>query len=1188
MHLSETSKTVASARLVVVDGIEMASGFPLSAPDGSAAAPSYSFSEDTGAGLLVDTTGSMSMSVGGVVSWAASSGSNVSLAGGPPTSFGGGSGVVHLSEVGTTPSSAPNGGSGGALYVSGPSLFFTNNLGVNVNLTSLSGDLSGPGSSTDDRAALFSDATGKNIKNSTLFLDAANSSVQSAAGSAGAPPFSFGSDASTGMYNSGVNQLGFSTEGVLRMDVTSTEVVFSTPLLLPSGSAAAPGLAISDGGVYASGNSVVIANDGVPGLVVSPGPNVAIGGAVPTNYASGVGVTLLHQVSSAPTTASTGGISVYTEGTAVKGMTTAGVVLDFTSCLEGAAASTDTALARFSGVDGDLLQDSSVLVAGTGEVSAPAGTASLPTYTFSGDTGTGLYRVEADTLGISTSGVNRLTLEDTGETLASVRLRFDDGLVGAPSMAYTSGSTTGMYTDGTNTIFVGDGKPGLVVSPNLNVSLAGGVAASYGGGEGVMFLNQAVVDPTTNVTSAGLLYVPVGDVELLRFRDTAGTVTDVNGSIVGPASSTDRAVARWDGASGRLIQNSSVTVSAAGNMLVADGSAGTPSYSIVGDTDTGLFSAGADSLGVSLGGVLELSVSSVVALTQVLDIPVGVVGAPSLSFASDTTTGLFHPSANTVSFVGGGAAGMAVTLISGGTNPNITLCSGTLGYGGTTEGERLVKIDDVAVAPSGAAAGGGRLYVSGTTLNFHAASGGIVDLLDITAGPGSSTDGGMVRWDGVSGALVQDSGVLIGGSGTTVEPPTATAAAPSLSFTSATDAGVYFPSSTSIGVATDGVERLSVSASAVTTNVLYADAGVEIGGAAGVNYSLSVANFISDVQSASGTFTWSNSSSTIMSTSGLDLSFANNLVFTEGTETFSVGHDGTDYVFDSAGTSPDDIAVSVGGADVLQIPETGDILPIVDVVVSGRCVATSSSVDPNEYVYSTSVANNNGMHRFDNGNVQLSAGGGVALEGLADNNVMIGRKITDNASGEAVFGMSYVATLPTLGGANQITLFTTTTTSAPHGAGAIDASNTLSLCDAGRVRASISITTSVSAASTLNTDDLTWTEVDEYGVSGTTTGRMTTESKAFVGLTVNAEWASNDFMYRRVSIMRRTAGPTYTLLNSASVRATPGGEITGQTVYFFGAIDPATDELTVQLENTAGSSVGVSLTASLVRYGTNE
>ena len=87
---------------------------------------------------------------------------------------------------------------------------------------------------------------------------------------------------------------------------------------------------------------------------------------------------------------------------------------------------------------------------------------------------------------------------------------------------------------------------------------------------------------------------------------------------------------------------------------------------------------------------------------------------------------------------------------------------------------------------------------------------------------------------------------------------------------------------------------------------------------------------------------------------------------------------------------------------------------------------------------------------------------------------------------------------------------------------------------------------------------------------------------------MNAEWASNDFMYRRVSIMRRTAGPTYTLLNSASVRATPGGEITGQTVYFFGAIDPATDELTVQLENTAGSSVGVSLTASLVRYGTNE
>ena len=41
---------------------------------------------------------------------------------------------------------------------------------------------------------------------------------------------------------------------------------------------------------------------------------------------------------------------------------------------------------------------------------------------------------------------------------------------------------------------------------------------------------------------------------------------NIDGSVIGPASSTDHAVARYDGASGKLIQNSAVTIDDAGNI----------------------------------------------------------------------------------------------------------------------------------------------------------------------------------------------------------------------------------------------------------------------------------------------------------------------------------------------------------------------------------------------------------------------------------------------------------------------------------------------------------------------------------------------------------------------------------------------------------------------------------------------
>ena len=49
-------------------------------------------------------------------------------------------------------------------------------------------------------------------------------------------------------------------------------------------------------------------------------------------------------------------------------------------------------------------------------VSADSGSAALPAYTYTGDTDTGIWRVSANTIGVSTGGVERLRVSSTGST----------------------------------------------------------------------------------------------------------------------------------------------------------------------------------------------------------------------------------------------------------------------------------------------------------------------------------------------------------------------------------------------------------------------------------------------------------------------------------------------------------------------------------------------------------------------------------------------------------------------------------------------------------------------------------------------------------------------------------------------------------------------------------------------------
>lgn len=83
----------------------------------------------------------------------------------------------------------------------------------------------------------------------------------------------------------------------------------------------------------------------------------------------------------------------------------------------------------------------------TQPVSIPNGTASLPSLRFDTDTDTGLYRIDANTIGISTEGVLRTRIDNNGIELIN-------GTASNPSISFINNNTSGIYLSATNQISV--------------------------------------------------------------------------------------------------------------------------------------------------------------------------------------------------------------------------------------------------------------------------------------------------------------------------------------------------------------------------------------------------------------------------------------------------------------------------------------------------------------------------------------------------------------------------------------------------------------------------------------------------------------------------------------------------------------------------------------------------------------
>lgn len=89
----------------------------------------------------------------------------------------------------------------------------------------------------------------------------------------------------------------------------------------------------------------------------------------------------------------------------------------------------------------------------TGSLLLPNGTAGIPAYSFSGDTNTGVFWVGADQLGLSTGGVNRVTISSAGINMISGQFfGVASDSVTIPTYSWSGDTNTGMYWVGADQI----------------------------------------------------------------------------------------------------------------------------------------------------------------------------------------------------------------------------------------------------------------------------------------------------------------------------------------------------------------------------------------------------------------------------------------------------------------------------------------------------------------------------------------------------------------------------------------------------------------------------------------------------------------------------------------------------------------------------------------------------------------
>lgn len=246
----------------------------------------------------------------------------------------------------------------------------------------------------------------------------------------------------------------------------------------------------------------------------------------------------------------------------------------------------------------------------------------------------------------------------------------ESGSASAPSHSFSDDDDTGMYRPAANQIgFATGGSRRLLVTsnaiqPETNLRGVDGNAGAPGisfssdtdtgilrpGSDQIGFATdgtQRLLLSTTALTSTLPFVAPSGSA-------AAPAVTFSGDTDTGIYSSGSDALCFATGGSRRGVFTTG-SFQTDVPILAPDGTNGAPGISFASDTNTGLYRIGENQLGITAFGSLRLTVSDT-AVTSVMPIrfPAGSASAPGLAFDGDTDTGMYRVGTNQIGLATGG------------------------------------------------------------------------------------------------------------------------------------------------------------------------------------------------------------------------------------------------------------------------------------------------------------------------------------------------------------------------------------------------------------------------------------------------------------------------------------------------------------------------------------------------------
>lgn len=314
----------------------------------------------------------------------------------------------------------------------------------------------------------------------------------------------------------------------------------------------------------------------------------------------------------------------------------------------------------------------------TGSLYVPDGTVSLPSYSFTNSTNTGLYLLTSPSTSInfSVSGSNKLQISNTATTLttplflplggpSTTSINFGTagtGIYGSASQILFSTSTISRFDISTTNItstlpFLA--PAGSVIAPGYSFSTSTNTGLYHTTNE----LNIAC----SGFNVAKFKNSSFGDYPLLITANESNIndgiplfraiTNDVSNMLETSINYYGTSILNWRMELG-VSQNGIgfINFNPSCRQMILSNTTNTstsPSYSFLSDPDTGIYNPSANNLGFSTNTTLRMTISTTaITSTLPISIPRGTSALPGLYFSTDTDTGIFSSGDGNVGIVG--------------------------------------------------------------------------------------------------------------------------------------------------------------------------------------------------------------------------------------------------------------------------------------------------------------------------------------------------------------------------------------------------------------------------------------------------------------------------------------------------------------------------------------------------------